>query len=180
LTKVDRRFSLISASSSKKGKILKNKLGIDVGGVISSAMNDHGHGDAFLNSPPIDGAVETIRDLVGWFGPEHVFLVSKCGFAMQYKTRRWLAAQNFYQHTGVEPDHVYFCLERKEKAGIARVLSLTHFIDDRLEILGYLRGVVPHRILFRGREREIDTNREELAHVVHVRSWDQVRHLLLS
>ena len=46
------------------------------------------------------------------------------------------------------PDNLQFCLERAQKAEICRDLGLTHFIDDRADVLEHLEPVVPHRYLF--------------------------------
>jgi hypothetical protein len=46
------------------------------------------------------------------------------------------------------PDHLRFCFERHEKARHCLDLGLTHFLDDRLDVLAHLEGVVPHRYLF--------------------------------
>ena len=43
--------------------------------------------------------------------------------------------------------HVHFCNERSEKEAICRELGVTHFIDDHLEVLLYLKSV-PYRFLF--------------------------------
>jgi hypothetical protein len=57
---------------------------------------------------------------------------------------------------------------RREKADHARALGLTHFIDDRLDVLGHLEGLVPHRFLF-GPQRQPYTTGPTLAHVP---DWD--------
>jgi len=49
----------------------------------------------------------------------------------------------FWTATGVAPDHLRFCLERRDKALHCHELGVTHFIDDRLDVLEHLRGSVP-------------------------------------
>ena len=56
--------------------------------------------------------------------------------------------------TGVPRDHVRFCRKRHEKADHAKEIGLTHFIDDRLDVLEHLRGLVPQLILFGERQPE--------------------------
>lgn len=89
------------------------------------------------------------------------------------KTRNWLRMQNIYQQTGIDPDQVWFCLERNEKAEICKVLGITHFIDDRLEVLGYLTSV-PHKVLLRPNPREVERFPQFLPSVTRVQSWNEV------
>ena len=55
----------------------------------------------------------------------------------------------FFKDTGIAEDHLHFCRTRPDKAPICRDLGITHFVDDRLDVLGYLT-TVDCRILFRG------------------------------
>ena len=84
-----------------------------------------------------------------------MWLVSKCGPKVQARTRRWLQQHAFAQQTGVPIDHLRFCLQRPQKADHARQLQLTHFIDDRLDVLTALRGLVPSLLLFGPQRRPI-------------------------
>jgi hypothetical protein len=43
---------------------------------------------------------------------------------------------------------VRFCLQRPEKALHCRELGITHFIDDRTDVLEAMIGVVPNLYLF--------------------------------
>jgi hypothetical protein len=63
-------------------------------------------------------------------------------------TRRWLEHQHFFEQTGMRRDRLRFCRQRQEKRQHAVALGLTHFIDDRCDVLAHLRGVVPHLFLF--------------------------------
>ena len=67
---------------------------------------------------------------------------------MQQKTLRWLEHHDFYQRSGIPASHVRFCLERPQKADHCRELGITHFIDDRSDVLQHLTGIVPWRYLF--------------------------------
>ena len=60
----------------------------------------------------------------------------------------WLQCVDFFSRTGLQPDHVWFCLQREDKASICRELEISHFIDDRVHVMQILRGVVPHLCLF--------------------------------
>lgn len=129
-------------------------LGIDIGRVIISAGSGSGDtsfldGDlaAALRTPPARDALPTIRDLVVTFGGR-VWLVSKAGPRVQDRTRRWLDHHRFWEVTGMNRASLRFCRRRDEKAEIARELKLTHFVDDRPDVLAAMLGVVPFRFLF--------------------------------
>jgi hypothetical protein len=131
------------------------KLGIDIGRVLI-APDGGGRGDTSfiggtvedaLATPPYDGMFDAVVALTRRFGGR-VWLVSKARPRMQEKTRLWLAHQRFFERTGIPAQHLRFCLERPQKADHCRELGLTHFVDDRVDVLGHLQGIVPRRYLF--------------------------------
>lgn len=91
----------------------------------------------------------------------------------------WPQRQDFFASTGVAPDHVRFCRERHDKAPISRQLVITHFIDDRLEVLGHLVGTVPNLYLFQSRAADGDRFPRFLPHVRPTRRWSDVLRELL-
>jgi hypothetical protein len=96
------------------------------------------------------------------------------GPRIQARTRRWLDERRFFAATGVPREHLRFCRERREKAEHALALGLTHFIDDRLDVLRHLEGIVPHRFLF-GPQRW----RPECGPTLrHVRDWRALLHAI--
>ena len=128
-------------------------LGIDIGRVIISAGGGShdtsfigGTAEAALATPPIEGAFDHIARLVEAFSGR-AWLVSKCGPRIQERTRRWLEHHRFHEWTGLHPERVVFCLERPQKAEHCERLGITHFIDDRMDVLVHLTSV-PHRFLF--------------------------------
>lgn len=137
-------------------------LGIDIGRVIIGPVDDSGQADtSFLSgtpdravlTPPAPGAFAAIARLAEAFDGK-VWLISKCGPRVQAKTQRWLEHWRFWTTTGVAPDHLRFCLERRDKALHCHELGVTHFIDDRLDVLEHLRGFVPCLYLFGHQTRQ--------------------------
>lgn len=130
------------------------RLGIDIGRVIiegdrpggDTSFIGGGMEDVFA-TPPTEHAFETVRRLVSRLDGR-VWLVSKCGARVEAKTRAWLAHYRFFEQTGLPESHLRFCRERPQKRDHAIALQLTHFVDDRADVLAHLEGVVPHRILF--------------------------------
>jgi hypothetical protein len=130
------------------------RLGIDIGGVLISRPHDgedtvfFGESlDAALETPPMEGMFDAVSALATLFAGR-VWIVSKCGRRIQDRSRLWLDHHHFHDRTGVPADHVHFCRDRAGKVPICRDLGITHFIDDRLDVLGHLDGVVPNRYLF--------------------------------
>lgn len=154
-------------------------IGIDIGNVIigddtdAPAMFTQG----YLNAQELPGAIDTIA----WLNQrspfrDRVYLVSKCGETVQRKTMEWLDAKNFWVLTSIDRVKVRFCLERTDKAVIAKELGLTYFVDDRLEILGYLAEICTGgRFLFRGKAREIQKYSIFLGAVECVESWKELK-----
>jgi hypothetical protein len=159
------------------------KLGIDIGRVIIGGGDEPGADTRFLDgderramsTPAVQGAFPTIAELVRAFAGR-VWLVSKAGARVQDRTRRWLDANSFYTTTGVARTHLRFCRERPQKADHARELGLTHFIDDRFDVLLALRGVVDSLLLF-GPQRRPPSRAEWLSPAPN---WRAARELLLD
>lgn len=118
-------------------------LGIDIGHVI----NDGPPGDVRSN-PEMPGAIEAISRLVPLFGPVNMWLVSKCGQRVQDWTLTWLDGQDFWARTGMLTDQARFVRARGDKAWVCNRLGITHFVDDRPDVLFPMEGIVPHRYLF--------------------------------
>src|SRR4051812_32492033 len=100
-------------------------LGVDVGGVIIDRVADGTDtsffGANYLSTPAVEGAFEAIRELVTRF--ERAYVVSKCGANTERKTREWLAHHRFHEVTGIGPDDLRFCRQRKDKAPICAALG---------------------------------------------------------
>ncbi|RQX16141.1 hypothetical protein DDE19_16885 [Micromonospora ureilytica] len=155
------------------------RLGVDIGGVIIEPADDDADtsffGAHYLRTPAVVGAFDALAALGPAF--DEVHLVSKCGEATERRTREWLAHHDFPARTGIAVERVHFCRTRPDKAPIARRLGLTHFVDDKLEVLGYLDSV-PYRFLFRPRRAEVAAHAALLPHVHPVESWSELTSLL--
>jgi hypothetical protein len=157
---------------------IMKKLGIDIGRVLIAPEAVDGRADtsfiggsleAALATPPYKGMFDTVPDLVRMFNGQ-VWLVSKAGPRVQEKTRHWLRHHLFFERTGISPANLRFCLERPQKASHCRELGITHFIDDRPDVLMHLEGVVGNRFLFGPQKKP-----HSQAGVVPVPSWAEAR-----
>jgi hypothetical protein len=135
---------------------LRPALGIDIGRVLMCPADDDGAPDTSFLSLPDAQALEVpaapcmwdvVPEIVDVF-ERRVWLVSKAGARIEALTRRWLAHHRFFERVGMAPDAVRFCRRRPEKRDHALLLGLTHFVDDRVDVLQALRGAVPRLYLF--------------------------------
>lgn len=166
------------------------RIGLDFGRVIVDPASPHqrkhgrvaragrtmltGSDAQALRVPASPGALEVICRLVEHYDG-NVWLVSKCGPRIESRTRRWLEYQDFYDTTGVSRSHVRFCRKRSHKRGHCAELAITHFVDDRVDVLRHLRGLVPNLYLF-GHQRRV---RRVPGWLVAVRDWQRVEAELL-
>jgi len=158
-----------------------NKLGIDIGGVIiDRKKNDNTDtslfGPNYLNAFAVDGAFQAIKTLHERFSGE-VYLVSKCGQNIERKSKEWLAHNGFPDKTGVPMENVHFCRRRADKAPICQKLGITHFIDDKLEVLSYLESV-PNKYLFDPSPTEVKAYEKFLGQVTKVDTWKELEAMI--
>lgn len=158
------------------------RLGIDIGRVIMAPIKGGKADTSFLSgsleramqTPPSPGALEGVARLVEAFDGQ-AWLISKAGPRVQDKTKRWLRHWDFYRITGLPQNHLRFCLERSQKAGHCKQLCITHFIDDRLDVLAHLKGPVPNLYLF-GEQPTLDAAPDWVAHVA---DWNEATSAVL-
>ena len=156
-------------------------LGIDIGGVIIKKIDessDTSFDEDFERTPAVVGAIGSIKLIMARRFGDNVYLVSKCGAKIEALTRRWLDL-NFFQQTGFNPDNVHFCEQRNQKAPICDALRITHFIDDRLEVLSHL-DTVKNLYLFQPTDDEVARFSTHLGAVTTVHSWADIAHELLG
>ncbi|MFC0115730.1 hypothetical protein [Kibdelosporangium aridum] len=136
------------------------RLGVDFGRVINDGASHPGGDDTVflsgtfedaMRTPAMPGAFETLARLTELFDGK-VWIVSKAGERIENRTRQWLDYNGFWTATGISPANARFCRKRPEKAVHCKRLGITHFIDDRQDVLRHLRDTVEHLYLF-GRQR---------------------------
>lgn len=138
-------------------------------------------GPDYLEAKAVEGAFDGVRALVEGRFLKNVYLVSKCGSETQRRTRRWLEYHDFFASTGVPANHVQFCLQREGKVPICRRLGVTHFVDDRLEILGYLADAgVGNLFLFDPLDSEVKQHSAHLSKVNRTDDWESLLKALLG
>ncbi|MEM7245171.1 MAG: hypothetical protein AAF533_07490 [Acidobacteriota bacterium] len=158
------------------------RLGVDFGRVVMGAADPSGRADtSFLSggeeqamaTPAVPRAFEVLSRLVDDF-EGRAWIVSKCGPRVAGRTRRWMRVNDFHRRTGIPPEHVRTCLRREDKRLHCRQLRITHFIDDRLDVLRHLRGQVANLYLF---GHQTTPAPDWVRHVV---DWSEVETALLT
>jgi hypothetical protein len=157
----------------------KQLLGVDIGNVIiNHRLTDNDdetlHEERYSTIPAALGVYESLKKLNDEKFSDGIFLISKCTPWAELKILAWLKDNDFYQRTGVKPDKVVFCRERRDKETICMQNNITYFIDDRLEVLSDLVGKVPHLFLYQPDQAEIDEYRQFLPKVTIVKDWADV------
>lgn len=152
-------------------------LGIDIGGVIISGQRDSLSGD-YLQAPEIPGAIDAIGRLVRERFGRKVHLISKRGPRVQSKTLRWLKEHHFYERTDLKRRQIHFCMEREDKASICADLDITHFIDNRMDVLAYLRDI-PYLFLFRPASIPDLSEVRWRNRIRRVTNWEEILDILL-
>jgi hypothetical protein len=149
-------------------------LGVDVGGVLIDRIGADGSDTSFfsdrcLETPAVEGAFETLERLAKERFGARICIVSKCGPRTEQKTRLWLAQHGLLKRLGLRETALHFCRERPDKGPICARLGVTHFVDDRLDVLGYLT-TVPHRFLFGPQEHDPPA----AAGVISAKTWTEI------
>ncbi|OHV58977.1 hypothetical protein BCD48_05695 [Pseudofrankia sp. BMG5.36] len=156
-------------------------LGVDVGGVLTSRAADDQDTSFFgsqpMLTPAVAGAFDALTALTAGPFAGRVHVVSKCGPKIAALTRAWLAHHEFFERTGIPPANLHFVRRRPEKAPVCARLGITHFVDDRLDVLVHMT-TVPHRYLFLGDAREEAGTRPVPSWAIPAGSWADLAVLL--
>ncbi|MBI2474789.1 MAG: hypothetical protein HYV68_03735 [Candidatus Taylorbacteria bacterium] len=134
-------------------------LGFDFGGTVRrdndiadgselSILNPEPTATGYLTTKPFRGARQALERLRPHF--RRAICVSRVDIPetwVQNRIRLWYATKRFGKVLG--PDDIYVCLKRADKAEICRKYGVTYFIDNSLEVLYYLIGIVPSLYCFK-------------------------------
>ena len=152
-------------------------LGVDIGSVIISKTWSNG----FL--PPLKDAFSVLKRLKNERFKDKLFIVSQQQPFMSNIVLLWLQYHNFYQATGIKKRDIHFCRKRIDKAAICKKLGITHFIDDRTEVLTYLHEAnIQNLYLFepKGEYVELNPDAHVLSYVKQIESWKEIEKELLA
>ena len=109
-------------------------IGIDLGWTIKGVRADN---DKHKTAP---NSFRIIRALVN--RGDTVFIISKVTSEQKERAEQWLSDTDFFNQTGVNPQNVYFCFDRRDKALFVKALDIQIMIDDRAEVMAHLSPLV--------------------------------------
>lgn len=157
---------------------MNTKIGIDIGRVIIGGDTDQTarifFTDHFLEAKSVENAFQYVHLIVEKFGKQNTFLVSKCGVRTEERTLAWLSHHHFFEKTGVVPDKVHFCRERKDKRKLCQRFGIDIFIDDRYSVLRHLTNLQQLFLFNPLNEELLSFQKDKPAHCHLVYSWQEV------
>ncbi|HVI42695.1 MAG TPA: hypothetical protein VM577_18810 [Anaerovoracaceae bacterium] len=138
------------------------RWGVDIGNVLVENFNikitdpsqvtwENVKGNGRL----VPGAIEGLKLLIDKVGAENVWIVSKVSPIQQMVSELVLKELQVCERTGMRPEQIRFCLERKDKAPIIKELQLEGHIDDRGEVIDSLQNFLPCPIWFAPSQKDM-------------------------
>lgn len=149
-----------------------SRIGIDIEGVIREKIAKPRTIDGYLAATPLKNSVKSINVLVKLYGSANIFIISRCPKYAEDVILKWLDNQKFFNDIKFGRSNVFFCREQADKAPIAKQLQLTYFIDDRIDVLNAMKGIVANRILFTGGSNHGDKVVSD--DIIILDNWDSV------
>ena len=150
-------------------------FGVDIGNVLieNRDTTEEYRQKYYLSIPPVSGVFSALKKISDAH-PGNVYLISKCKKEAEEHILEWLHAHNFFKETGIHIENILFVRERSGKVGICKQLGITHFIDDRLEVLSHMVDTVPYLFLYRPNEEEVLQFKEFLPEVTVINEWGDI------
>lgn len=122
---------------------MQNKLGLDFGNVIKP-IGQLGLMFGFDLSLPL------LKQLFG----DNIYIVSRVDHLArgEQHVRDFMIEHKLYDY--IPDGNLNFCILRSEKAVICNKLGITHFVDDRTEVLSHMQNV-KHKYALNPIERQL-------------------------
>lgn len=156
-------------SNSMNATTSKIILGLDLGNTIVATTPQ--------GKVPFDDAIRVINRLVKDLSPQEVYIVSRVNAEQHVRAEQWITDHRLLEQTGILRENIHWCAERSDKALICKKLGITHFVDDRPEVMSHMLGIVPCRILFGANEKDILHYKESLDGVIYTNTWLEIEEL---
>lgn len=143
-------------------------LGVDCGNVILYPFGGI-----------VPDAFNSLEDIAQSGHFNAIYIVSRANIFSRSLFLFRLRRAKFWEKTGIPRENIYFCLRNRRKIDICKKLGITDFIDDRLSVLKYMEGL-EHRFSFNPTKYNTKHYPEVYSKVTTVRSWKELRSLLLA
>lgn len=127
----------------------------------------------------ITGSLEGLKTLIDRVGADNVWIVSKVNDVQRKVAELIIKNLQICEKTGLLPDHIKFCLKRKDKAPIIKELKLDGHIDDRGEVIESLQSFLPCPIWFNPEQADmLEWDDHVSMKILMVHNWDAIMVLL--
>lgn len=140
-------------------------LGLDFGNVLKLS------GERTLNK----GAAEGVAKLREVF-EDQIYVVSRVDDEVQELEVGGFIQAHFDQ-LQIPSKRVFFCLKRSDKGAIVDRLKITHFLDDRTEVLSHMH-TVPHRYAMNPTPEQLRDFPPD--NITVVKDWEEATRLICS
>ena len=144
-------------------------LGVDCGNVIFRPFSGR----------QITGSILSLQKINQEKKFNQIFIISRAGLVHRIFFYLRLLSLNFWNTTGIPKENLYFCWRNKDKALLCKKLKVTHFIDDRLQVLSYLQDV-KNLYALNPTNKEINSHPQTFKSVKTAKSWSELVTLLLG
>jgi hypothetical protein len=123
------------------------RWGVDIGNVL---VKNGSYKDKLTihNMEFIQDSLMGLKFLIDKVGTDNVWIISKVSTEQQELSEIILEQFDIYGKTGLNKNHVKFCLERLDKAPIIKELNLQGHIDDRGQIIDSVQNFLPCPVWF--------------------------------
>jgi hypothetical protein len=142
------------------------KIGIDLGNTI-------------VHNPTREAyprALEVIKNLVE--DGHEIWIISRVNSEQRAKSLEWIEKFGFFQKTGIKPDNLYYCWERKDKAIFGKAFSFDVFIDDHPEVLSHFPDQVL-KLAFRPKPEKVQEYSSKMKNYYKIEHWPEIREKLM-
>jgi hypothetical protein len=144
-------------------------IGVDIGWTLKGVRAENDKDKTAPNSFRI------IRDIIS--RGHEIFLISKCNSRQKEEVEKWLKEVDIFNQTGIKPENLYFCFERKDKSLFVKALDIDIMIDDRAEVMAYLPPNVITYLLCPEKD-DYEKHEKMLRHTVVVKDWLEIERRL--
>lgn len=148
------------------------RLGVDIGGPIMASPNELFFSDRYLEVPMVPGVLTSLTRLRSRFAAQ-IYL-----FSTNIR-RRTQALEILEKHRILDlvgRDHVVMCDTDTAKANACRDLGISHFVDERIEVLELLTTVTGRYLFTSG---DTGTGPSLPSNTLRVSSWSAIERDLL-
>lgn len=136
-------------------------------------------GNTLVNKTvPLPDAFRVAKRIVTELDPNAV-IISRVNEKQKQRALEWFKKENVLEQLGIKPENVYWCEQRCEKAPIVDKLGLTHFIDDRPEVMNYLSNEVV-KIFINPDPSDLYDYRDDIQNFTVCSDWLAIEKLVFS